>query len=513
MTRRADLLTCLFALACAALSLAGSFVALRATSPTVRSSELGTIAFTAAPTRNPRLDVYVPIVDWGVRARPYGVPLAIELQVRTLDRDTAAAAVRSGKPAEANIPLLRNELSQVVEHGLLRAGFAALIGGILGGFVAGALLAAFGRSRHWLAAGAGTGLATSLACVAFFAVSLTHLDPRSFRELEFYAHGEELPRLLAFSEEVLEAGETYADSYDRALDGLTPLIAAAGERRETLPPTRSLLVASDLHSNGLVLPGLEQYAAGKPVFLVGDLTQIGARYEADAIPALANLGEPVVAVSGNHDSQRFMRAAVRAGIVVLTRRGRMNADGSADGQPVVSVDGLRVAGFEDPQERAHGGLASRIELHEETLADAEERFLAWFEALPERPDVVLVHRHSLAHSLLDLLATDEGAPLLILTGHDHEQHVDQRGEHVLVDGGTLGAGGAFGIGEEHAGFIQLHLDADNNLRAADLIEVEPVSGGASARRLVFDPREPETPRRHALEKEWGGVHRIGIRPS
>ena len=97
--------------------------------------------------------------------------------------------VRSGKPAEANIPLLRSELSQVVEHGLLRAGFAALIGGILGGFMAGALLAAFGRSRHWLGR-SGNRVATSLACVAF-AVSLTHLDPRSFRELEFYAHGEE----------------------------------------------------------------------------------------------------------------------------------------------------------------------------------------------------------------------------------------------------------------------------------------------------------------------------------
>ena len=54
------------------------------------------------------------IVDWGVRARPYGVPLAIELQVRTLDRETAADAVRSGKPAEANIPLLRKELSEIV---------------------------------------------------------------------------------------------------------------------------------------------------------------------------------------------------------------------------------------------------------------------------------------------------------------------------------------------------------------------------------------------------------------
>jgi predicted phosphodiesterase len=505
MTRRALLLTCLLVLACSALSLAGSFVALRATSPTVRSSELGTIAFTAAPSRHARLDVYVPIVDWGVRARPYGVPLAIELQVRTLDRETAADAVRSGKPAEANIPLLRNELSEVIEHGLMRAAFAGLVGGILGGFIAGALLAAFGRSRHWLAGGAGTGLATSLACVAFFAVSLTHLDPRSFRELEFYAHGEELPRLLAFSEEVLEAGESYADSYDRALDGLTTLIAAAGERHEALPATRSLLVASDLHSNGLVLPGLEQYAVNKPVFLVGDLTQIGAEYEDEVVAGVGDLGDSVVAVSGNHDSRRFMRALAREGVVVLTRRGRLRADGSTDGQPVVTVDGLRVAGFEDPQERIEGGLASRIDLHEETLAGAQQRFLAWFESLPERPDVVLVHRHSLAHALLDLLATEQGPPLLILTGHDHEQHVDQRGRQVLVDGGTLGAGGAFGVGEERAGFIQLHLDAANKLRAADLIEVEPLSGAASARRLVFETPPPEAPTEESAPSKRSGA--------
>ena len=106
---------------------------------------------------------------------------------------------------------------------------------------------------------------------------------------------------------------------------------------------------------------------------------------------------------------------------------------------------------------------------------------------------MLIHRHSFAHALLERLATAPGAPVLILTGHDHEQHVDQLGRNVLVDGGTLGAGGAFGIGEERAGFIQLHLDAANNLRAADLIEVEPLSGAASARRLVFEPQEREPP--------------------
>jgi predicted phosphodiesterase len=421
------------------------------------------------------------------------VPLAIELQVRALDRETAAAAVRSGQPASANLPVLRDELSEVVEHGLMRAGVAALVGGIAGGFVAGALFAAFGRSRRWLAGGAGTGLATALACVSLFAVSLTHLDRRAFQELTFYAHGDELPRLLAFSEELLAAGESYADSYDRALDGLTTLITAAGERREPLPPTRSLLVASDLHSNGLVLPGLEQYAAGKPVFLVGDLTQLGVAYEDDIIPAVAGLGEPVVAVSGNHDSRRFMRAAAQAGVVVLTRRGRLRADGMTDGDPLVSIAGLRVAGFDDPQERVAGGLAGRIGLHEDTVAAAQRDFLTWFQDLPERPDIVLVHRHSLAHALLDLLASDQGPPVLVLTGHDHEQHVDQRGTHVLLDGGTLGAGGAFGIGEQRAGFIQLHLDADNRLRAADLIEVEPLTGAASARRVVFEAGDAGPP--------------------
>ena len=492
MARRVPLLVISFALACAALSLVGSFVAVRATSPTVRSSELGTVAFTTAPSRNPRLDVYVPIVDWGVRARPYGAPLAIELQVRALDRDTAAAAVRSGKPADANLRVLRDELGDVVVQGLVRAGIAALLGGILGGFLAGALLAAFGRSRRWLAGGAGMGFATSLACVSLFAVSLAQIDRRAFDELTFYAHGDELPRLLAFSDQMLSAGESYADSYDRALDGLTTLIAAARDPRRPLPPTRTVLVASDLHSNGLVLPGLAQYAGGSPVFLAGDLTQLGTPYEEDVLPQLARLGRPVVAVSGNHDSRRVMRAAARAGIVVLTRRGRLRPDGSTDRHVLTSVDGLRVAGYEDPQERREGGLAARIEVREESMLGAQRRFLAWFESLPERPDVVLVHRHSLAHALLDLLG-HSGAPVLILTGHDHEQHVDKSGPHVLVDGGTLGAGGAFGIGEQRAGFVQLHLDAENHLRAADLIEVEPLSGAASARRLVFKAPAPGPP--------------------
>jgi hypothetical protein len=74
-----------------------------------------------------------------------------------------------------------------------------------------------------------------------------------------------------------------------------------------------------------------------------------------------------------------------------------------------------------------------------------------------------------------------------LTGHDHRQHVEEAGDDVLVDGGTVGAGGPFAIGESPAGFALLHLTAVNRLQSVDLVQVEPLSGEGSAQRIVFDP--------------------------
>jgi hypothetical protein len=150
-----------------------------------------------------------------------------------------------------------------------------------------------------------------------------------------------------------------------------------------------------------------------------------------------------------------------------------------------------VAGWDDPAESATGTFEGHLlELKERALLDEQRELLEWFDGLPERPDVVLVHRHSLAHALLDRLAAAGGDPVLILTGHDHRQHVETAGVHVLVDGGSLGAGGAFGVGEEPSGFAVVHLDASEATRAVDLVEVEPVSGAASAERVVIaEPRE------------------------
>src|SRR5262245_60949147 len=477
-------------LLCVTLALVGSVVALRAAAPESRTVTLGTVDVHVVPARSGEVDVYVPVVDWGVSAEPYRAPVAVELEFRSLDRDAALTALRSGGSADASLAGLETELHDAVADGLRRAAALAVLGGLVGGLLGGALVAVFTR-RRWLLLGPAAGLAITFAAVAVVGAGVSRFDYGALREPTFYAHGDELPRLLEFSERVLAAGEGYQDSYGEAVEGLTRLIAVAGERgQQSAQIDRAIVVASDLHSNSLVLPALEGFTNGKPVFLVGDLTQRGTPYETGIVPGIARLGSPVVAVSGNHDSRPLMLAAARSGVVVLTRSGRLLADGTTTGNPVVDVAGLRVAGWDDPQESANGTFEGRLlELKEQALLDAERQFLDWFDALPERPDVVLVHRHGLAHALLDRLAVDGGVPVLVLTGHDHRQHVESEGGSVLVDGGTVGAGGAFGVGEQKSGFALVHLDGDERARAVDLVEVEPESGSASAHRVVLSHGE------------------------
>ena len=107
------------------------------------------------------------------------------------------------------------------------------------------------------------------------------------------------------------AGGGYDDSYGDAVEGLTRLIAVAGERADEPAADRPRrVVASDLHSNTSSCPR-EGFRAGSSVFLVGDIYSSGTRYEMGIVPGIARLGAPVVAVSGNHDSRPLMLAAAR----------------------------------------------------------------------------------------------------------------------------------------------------------------------------------------------------------
>jgi predicted phosphodiesterase len=269
------------------------------------------------------------------------------------------------------------------------------------------------------------------------------------------------------------------------LAGLANLVAFAGESRTDATAATSFVVASDLHANALVLPVLEDYARSKTVFWVGDFTLLGTEAESRLASRIGRLGKDAVAVSGNHDSRRFMIELARAGVTVLTREGRLLPDGSTDGRTLIEIDGLRVAGYDDPLEGRNGGVeARRLDLTDPEFAEAAQDFVSWFGELPRRPDLVLVHQHGLAHVLLSIVRPGD-APLLILTGHDHKQHLERDGSAVLVDGGTVGAGGPFAIDEQHVGFAEVRLTDNGIARTIDLIDVEPLSGNALARRVAL----------------------------
>jgi hypothetical protein len=471
---RRSLVPVLLAGACALAALGGIVLALRASGPVVRPFTLGTVELRAGLSTDGRLDAYVPVVDWGARAHPFGRPLAVDIEFRSLDRDAALAAARSGRAADANLEAAKGELRSAVDAALLRAAVAALAGGVLGGFLAGAVVVAAGRRRRWLLNGTLSGLAASLAVVGLAGAQLARANWSDLRQPTFYAHGSELPELLSFSEQILTAGEGYTESYDRAVAGLTSILSV-GEPQPSPAPAKTIVLASDLHSNTFVLPVLSEYTRGHPLFFAGDFTELGTSWEDGVVPAIARLGDPVVAVSGNHDSRQLMQDLKRAGVLVLDR-----------GSGVVDIDGIAVAGFDDPLEGSAGLAGRRLELHADERGAAARSVLAWFDALPRRPDVVMIHQHALARALLAHVAKSSPGPLLILTGHDHRQHIDREGAGVLVDGGTVGAGGPFAVGQSEAGFAILHLTAGNRIQSADLVQAEPFSGEGNAHRVVFD---------------------------
>jgi predicted phosphodiesterase len=471
---------------CVVLGIAGAAVATAARGPTEAPTALGTASADLQPVfGRGAVDAYVPIVDWGIRSRPYAAPVRLDLEVRALDRESVVGALRSGEGAQQELRRVESDLRGIVRREVRGSALWGVVGGVVGGLLGGALLAAFGR-RRWLMLGPATGLASAGALTIAAVLTVSGLGRDTFSEPVFYARGGELPDLLAFSEQLSETTGRYTDSYEQALAGLETLIGLDRIPGGAGTAARTVLVASDLHSNSLVLPALADYASGKTVFAVGDFAQLGTSYEEWVVPPVSRLGDRVVAVSGNHDSDSLMEALAGAGVTVLTRTGRLAPDGTTDGEPVVEVDGVLVAGYDDPLQGT-GDLATHdLELRGEAMRREEEAFVGWFRSLPERPEVVLVHQHGLAHALLESLAADE-PPLVVLTGHDHVAHVEQSGPHVLVDGGSVGAGGPFAIGQQPAAFAQLHLEDDGVPVAVDLVEIEPISGAGSARRIPLEP--------------------------
>jgi predicted phosphodiesterase len=488
-----------------AVALAGVLLGMRLAGAQTYSTDLGTVRLEVEPALPGQVDAYIPIADWGIRANAFSAPLKLSGEVRSVNRQAVLRAAGGDNKA---LERARTQLDDAARSVLLREALFAALGAVLATAVALLALRAFRKlRRRTLVATGGAVAGTAVAIIVVTVwLALTTFDPETFDHPHFYAHGAELLQLLDAAAHSDERANRYRDKVKGTLVRLSDLLASSGVggERATIDAGRRALLASDLHANTLVLDAVEQLAAPRrPVFFVGDFGHNGSEGEVRVVaPRLRRLGSSVIAVSGNHDSTALMERLASVGVTVLTDNGRLRPDGSTDGKQVIDVEGLRVAGFSDPLEW-HGTRPddprrifgfSELANGDQRRVQAEDDLVKWYDGLPEHPNVVLVHQNGLAQHLAATIAERPGhEPVTILTGHDHKQHVDRHGDIVVIDAGSVGAGGVLGIGDEDVGVADLHFEAAAPAVAAvDLVQVDPFSGSAQAQRVIVDGNDCAT---------------------
>lgn len=477
---------------CTALAVGGLWLGLRLSTPGTYGSALGAASFQVQPASHGGIEVFVPLADWGLRAHAFRAPVKLHVEPRVLNRDALIAAAQGNRDV---LTRTAQDLRRDGRRAIARAIRYLLLGTLIAAVVGWALLRVYHcRNRRLLVAVPVCTMliATMIGAGVMWRVSST-LNSDALDHPTYYARGAELIQLLEAAERAGKAKDSYASKVQGALSGFASLLA--NPDAGAVGGDRHALLVSDLHNNTLALSSLGYYAQGQPVFFDGDFGNTGDPNEIKTlVPGIARLGTRVIAVSGNHDSHAMMLALARHRVIVLTSHGQLLPSGRYGPQEVV-IDGLRVAGFDDPLEY-HGSnpddpdrifSLGQLPNPEQASAGAQQHLLEWFDALPARAEVVLVHENGLAQYLArTLYATGYRWPLTILTGHDHIQHVNHDGPINIVDAGTVGASGLYGIGADYVGLGNLHWSVDKPLlAAADLIQIEPVSGDAQAKRVVL----------------------------
>ncbi len=459
-------------------SVAGAALALE-TYTQERTLSVGTVDLNVDLGHPGALDLYVPLVDWGVRFDAVRLPVRVKLDVRSLDREVLAGAAGGEVPA---VQELRVEATEALT-GYLRTLIVVVA---LASLAAGMLVALALRSGHvaplrrlMLVAAGGAVLCTVVAVVL--------LPPRGdLDDPEYYANGPDIPVALQTLETLRRSGDVLGDELDAQLLGLARLVQSPGRRRPIEAGPR-MVVASDLHNNVLAVPTLERAARDALVLFAGDLTDRGTPLESAATRRIVSAGGRFVAVSGNHDSDTSMRRLAREGAVVLTRHGRY-LPRVGYGPRVVTVRGVRIAGYDSPNERrAADDYADR---GASVTRGQREAFTAWLRRLLDARtvDVVMVHEPELAaDAVAELRREPRVRPPVVVTGHTHRQRVVNERGVLEVNGGTLGAGGTGNLAEPEAdalGLAVLRYEIDPfRVLAVDTVRIDPQSGSASAQRL------------------------------
>lgn len=457
----------------------GGYLALVAYSQSAELS-VGEIRMSVSPGHRGALDVYVPLVDWGARFEAIDAPIRLRVDLQTVNR-RVATSLAEGKPLD--VEQVRKDAEQALKTYIIRL----LLLTVAAGLALGVLTAFAIRSRvprlRWTAG------ASTLTAVGIGVAMVLLIPPRGeISNPQYYAHGPDIPRAL----EAVAAAQRTPGVLDQELDaqlvGLARLVVEPG-RRQSLTGQPTITVASDLHNNTVALGVLERATGDGPLFFVGDLTDRGSPLETRLVTRIAHTGDPFVFVSGNHDSDYLSKELAGKGAIVLTRNGRLKADGSF-GPVINEIAGMRVAGYDDPFER-RSTESFRDRFDNNPQPGMQEEFLQWLRPLIGKVDVVMVHEGALLGTALQVLKDQPPErPIVFLIGHTHQTALEQHPGVTVINGGSIGAGGTGNLTEStNLSLARFTFTTRPSFQplAADLVSIDPGTGNSSARRVILKP--------------------------
>ncbi|MFL5885922.1 MAG: metallophosphoesterase family protein [Thermoleophilaceae bacterium] len=441
---------------------------------------VGTVTLSTTPFHRGALDIYVPLVDWGVRFRSMRFPARIHVDVKSVNRD---AANRIAGGADVDVKGLRKEANHAIASylrvllGLVAA--AALAAGLAAAFV---LRSRGGPRIRWLVA-----TAAGTTIVGFVALLITFPPRGQLQEPEYYANGGDIPRALKVVEAAVSSSQVLDQEVNGQLVGLARLVVAPSQR-ESLTGLPRLTLASDLHNNLLAIPTLEKAAGGGPLFFPGDMTDQGTSFETSLVKRIVHAGKPFVFVTGNHDSGVLTKQLVKQGAIVLTQRGQMLPNGKF-GPVIVRAAGLRVAGYSDPFERLKRNNFQSPPLPHPS-DEQKKAFMDWLIPLVPKLDAVMVHEPELAQMAVDYLKEHPpDHPLVFFEGHTHVLSLEASKNVIVVNDGSIGAGGPANATEHTPlalAVLTYQLKPRFSPMAEDSVQIDPGTGAAKAQRQRLD---------------------------
>jgi hypothetical protein len=102
----------------------------------------------------------------------------------------------------------------------------------------------------------------------------------------------------------------------------------------------------------------------------------------------------------------------------------------------------------------------------------------------------MVHNPALLpDALRELDEENRAKPLLFLVGHTHHQELTRSAGATIINAGTVGAGGTGNLKEKSkVGIARITYETTPSFAplAVDLVEIDPGSGNATARRERLD---------------------------